>query len=117
MLRERFACEGRVKVSRARKGRQADSRCHRCQLEAGSPLGPNAYGWVSHLNGHDLAGWYSMLQKSGKGVAEKRDMVVMEEGMLHIMGNEIGKEPAEPGYLATNQEFENLPIRLELTGI
>jgi hypothetical protein len=74
-------------------------------------------GWVSQLNGHDLAGWYSMLQKSGKGVAEKRNMVVMEEGMLHIMGNEIGKEPADPGYLATNQEFENLHIRLELTGI
>jgi len=41
LLRERFACEGRTKVSRERKGRQADSRC---QLEAGSPLGPNAYG-------------------------------------------------------------------------
>ena len=72
-----------------------------------------ADGWVSLLNGRDLSGWYSMLQKSGKGVAEKRNMVLMEESMLHIMGNEEGKEPAEPGYLATNQEFENVHIRLE----
>ena len=45
-------------------------------------------------------------------------MVVMEEGMLHIMGNEeSGDEKtgvvAEPGYLATNQEFENVHIRVE----
>lgn len=72
-----------------------------------------ADGWVSLLNGRDLNGWYSMLQKSGKGVAEKRNMVLMEESMLHIMGNEENEEPAEPGYLATNQEFENVHIRLE----
>jgi len=72
-----------------------------------------ADGWVSLLNGRDLSGWYTMLQKSGKGVAEKRKMVMMEEGMLHIMGNEEDGEPAEPGYLATNQEFENVHIRVE----
>ena len=72
-----------------------------------------ADGWVSLLNGRDLSGWYTMLQKSGKGVAEKRKMVMMEEGMLHIMGNEENGEPAEPGYLATNQEFENVHIRVE----
>jgi hypothetical protein len=72
-----------------------------------------ADGWVSLLNGKDLSGWYTMLQKSGKGVAEKRNIVVMEESMLHIMGNEEGGEPAEPGYLATNQEFENVHIRVE----
>ncbi len=73
-----------------------------------------ADGWVSLMNGRDLSGWYTMLQKSGKGVAEKRGMVTMEEGMLHIMGNvAAGAEPAEPGYLATNQEFENVHIRVE----
>jgi hypothetical protein len=70
-------------------------------------------GWVSLLNGHDLSGWYTMLQKSGRGVAEKRGMVAMEEGMLHLMGNPEDGEPAEPGYLATNQEFENVHIRVE----
>jgi hypothetical protein len=36
-----------------------------------------ADGWVSLLNGRDLTGWYSMLQKSGKGVAEAKKMVMM----------------------------------------
>lgn len=76
------------------------------------PLGA-ADGWVSLLNGHDLTGWYSMLEKSGKGVAERRRMVTMEEGMLHIMGNEEGVEPAEAGYLATTREFQNVHIRVE----
>jgi hypothetical protein len=72
-----------------------------------------ADGWVSLLNGRDLSGWYTMLEKSGKGAAEKRNMVSMEEGMLHILGSMEGSEPTEPGYLATNQEFENVHIRLE----
>jgi hypothetical protein len=72
-----------------------------------------ADGWVSLLNGRDLSGWYTMLQRSGKGVAEEQRMVLMEEEMLHIMGNEEGQFPAEPGYLATNQEFANVRIRVE----
>jgi len=70
-------------------------------------------GWVSLLNGRDLTGWYTMLQKSGKGFAEAHQMVTIEEEMLHIMGNEEGVVPAEPGYIATNQEFENVHIRVE----
>jgi hypothetical protein len=70
-------------------------------------------GWVSLLNGRDLTGWYTMLQKSGKGFAESHGMVTIEEEMLHIMGNEEGVVPAEPGYIATNQEFENVHIRVE----
>jgi hypothetical protein len=72
-----------------------------------------ADGWISLLNGRDLSGWYTMLEKSGKGVAEKRNMVSMEEGMLHILGNQAGGEPVEAGYLATSREFENVHIRLE----
>jgi len=72
-----------------------------------------ADGWISLINGRDLTGWYTMLQKSGKGFAEKHGMVTMEEGMLHILGNEEGVVPAEAGYLATNQEFENVHIRVE----
>src|ERR1043166_10033598 len=59
------------------------------------------------------SGWYTMLQRSGKGVAEEQRMILMEEEMLHIMGNEEGKFPAEGGYLATNQEFANVRIRVE----
>src|SRR5262245_58429304 len=72
-----------------------------------------ADGWVSLLTGRDLPGWYTMLQRSGKGVAEEKGLVVMEEEMLHIMGNEEGSFPAEPGYLATNQEFGDVHIRVE----
>ena len=72
-----------------------------------------ADGWISLLNGHDLNGWYSFLQSSGRGAAEKKHYVTMEEGMLHVMGNEQGSEPIEAGYLATNTEFENVHIRVE----
>jgi hypothetical protein len=41
------------------------------------------------LNGHDLTGWYSMLEKSGKDIAQFRKIVVMEQDMLHILGNEL----------------------------
>jgi hypothetical protein len=72
-----------------------------------------ADGWVSMLNGRDLDGWYSVLGKSGKGAAEQKGMVTMEERMLHIMGNQAGPSVAEAGYLATNQEFENVHVRVE----
>jgi hypothetical protein len=79
-----------------------------------APLPPaGADGWVSLLNGRDLNGWYSMLAKSGKGVAEQRGMATIEENMLHIMGNQAGQTAAEAGYLATNQDFENVHIRVE----
>jgi len=74
---------------------------------------PRSDGWVSLLNGGNLDGWYTMLEKSGKGVAEQRKMVVIEQGMLHIMGNEVGQDTAEPGYISTLQEFENVHIRME----
>ena len=72
-----------------------------------------ADGWVSLLNGRDLAGWYTVLQKSGRGVAEQKRMVTMEDEMLHILGNENNGENYESGYLATNAEFENVRIRVE----
>src|SRR5882757_3190980 len=78
------------------------------------PLPPaGADGWVSLINGRDFTGWYTMLQNSGKGVAETKKMVTMEQEMLHIMGNQVTDEKFEPGYLATNQEFENVRIRVE----
>jgi hypothetical protein len=78
------------------------------------PLPPaGADGWVSLLNGRDLSGWYTMLQKSGKGAAEAKKMVTVEQEMLHIMGNEVTDDDVENGYLATNQEFENVHIRVE----
>ncbi len=104
------------------------NRRHMLKLAAAATLSPvfcgegfaqtpapvaGADGWISLLNGHDLNGWYSFLQKSGRGAAEKKHCVTMEEGMLHVMGNEQGTEPMEGGYLATNAEFENVHIRVE----
>ncbi len=78
------------------------------------PLPPaGADGWISLINGRDLTGWYTMLEKSGKGVAENKKMVTMESEMLHILGNQVTGEHFEAGYLATNQEFENVRIRVE----
>jgi len=45
-----------------------------------------ADGWISLLNGRDLTGWYTMLQKSGKDVAQTRKIVVMEQEMLSYPG-------------------------------
>ena len=73
---------------------------------------PGADGWISLMNGRDLTGWYSMLQKSGKGVAEKKRIVTMESEMLHVMGADVDDTQYESGYLATNQEFENVRIRV-----
>ncbi|HEY7838123.1 MAG TPA: DUF1080 domain-containing protein [Terriglobales bacterium] len=74
---------------------------------------PGADGWVSLMNFRDLSGWYTMLQRSGRGVAEQRGMVTFEDGMLHILGNEVTDQPAESGYIATLNEFENVHIRVE----
>lgn len=83
-------------------------------MASSSRLPPaGADGWISLFNGRDLSGWYTMLQKSGRGVAEQRKVVAIEDGMLHILGNEVSAEPAEAGYIATNQEFENVHIRVE----
>jgi hypothetical protein len=74
---------------------------------------PGADGWISLLNFKNLDGFYTMLEKSGKGVAEKKGWVTFEDGMLHVMGNLVTDEPAEAGYIATYQEFENYRLRAE----
>ena len=70
-------------------------------------------GWVSLFNGRNLDGWYTFLQNSGRDVAQARGMVSVEEGMLRVMGNRASSQAAEAGYLATNQEYENVRIRVE----
>lgn len=69
-------------------------------------------GWVSLFNGRNLDGWYTMLQQSGRGVAEKRGMVSFEQGMLHVLGDVTEGNP-EAGYIATTAEYENVHIRAE----
>jgi hypothetical protein len=38
---------------------------------------------------------------------------IHQPSMFHIIGNEVTGEDFESGYLATNQEFENVRIRVE----
>ena len=74
---------------------------------------PGVDGWISLFNGRNLDGWYTFLQNSGRDVAQARGMVSVEEGMLRVMGNQASSQAAEAGYLATNQEYENVRIRVE----
>jgi hypothetical protein len=80
-----------------------------------SPAGSN--GWISLINSRGFTGWYSILDTFGRGVAEQKKIISMESEMLHILGNQVNDEtndePYEAGYLATNQEFENVRIRVE----
>src|ERR1700728_5319089 len=64
---------------------------------------PGADGWISLINDRDLTGWYSMLQKSGKGVAEKKRIVTVENEILHIMGADEDDTEYEAGYLETRE--------------
>ena len=74
---------------------------------------PGADGWISLMNFRNLDGFYTFLQKSGKGAAEAKGMVTFEDGLLHIMGNLVTDEPAEAGYIASNAEYENYRLRAE----
>ena len=78
-----------------------------------APSAPAADGWIPLFNGRNLDGWYTFLQTSGKDVAQTRGMVTVENGLLHIMGNEPTTQNAESGYIATTQDYENCRIRVE----
>lgn len=69
-------------------------------------------GWTPLFNGHNLDGWYTFLQTSGKN-KDPRESVRVEEGMIHILGNNVTAEEAESGYVATHREFGDCRIRIE----
>jgi hypothetical protein len=74
---------------------------------------PGADGWIALFNGRNLDGWYSFLQRSGRGAAEKNGYVTVENGLLHIMGRDVPNENVESGYLSTLADYENVRIRVE----
>jgi hypothetical protein len=67
--------------------------------------------WIRELNarplfnGRDLAGWYTFLDKRGRG-QDPEGIFRMEDGVLHIRGREFG-------YLATEESFANYDLRAE----
>ena len=82
------------------------------QTAAGWPgvSAPGNDGWIQLFNGRNLDGWYTFLSKSGKN-NDPAQSIRVDNGMIHILGNPTGA--AEPGYLATNQEFSDYRLRLE----
>jgi len=55
------------------------------------------------LNGRDLTGWYSFLEKSGKNSDPEGNFKV-EDGLLHIAGKHFG-------YVATEESFSNYYLK------
>jgi len=57
------------------------------------------------FNGHDLSGWYSMLEKQGRDRDPNHNFVV-ENGVIHILGQDFG-------YIATEKEYSNYHLVVE----
>jgi hypothetical protein len=89
------------------------TRHWRPSTQALPPLpAPAADGWIDLFNGKNLDGFYTFLQRSGKD-ADPKGYVKVENGLLHIMGNEVTSEVVETGYIATYREFSDCRIRVE----
>src|SRR5262245_37962035 len=73
---------------------------------------PAADGWIDLFNGRNLDGFYTFLQRSGRN-SDPKGYIRIENGLLHIMGNEVTAENAEAGYIATLREFSSCRIRVE----
>ena len=71
-----------------------------------------ADGWIQLFNGRDLTGWYTYFPSVGKD-KDPKGFVKVEDGMLHLMGNEVTDENVEQGYMATNHVFSNCRFRAE----
>jgi hypothetical protein len=71
-----------------------------------------ADGWTQLFNGRDLTGWYTYFPSVGKD-KDPKGFVKVEDGMLHLMGNEVTGENVEQGYMATNHVFSNCRFRAE----
>jgi hypothetical protein len=71
-----------------------------------------ADAWIQLFNSRDLTGWYTYFPSVGKD-KDPKGFVKVENGMLHLMGNEVTGENAEQGYMATNRVFSNCRFRAE----
>lgn len=91
-------------------------RSHLFQPQSQSALpplpAPAADGWIDLFNGRNLDGFYTFLQRSGRD-SDPKGYIRIENGLLHIMANEVTSENAEAGYICTHREFSNCRIRVE----
>jgi len=78
-------------------------------LQAQNSSGQN--GWRPLFNGKNFDGWYSFLPSLGKN-NDPNKVFKIEDGAIHVLDVE-GTPPDMTGYLATNQEYGHVRVRLE----
>jgi len=79
-------------------------------FNAYSALASEAREPVSLFNGKDLSGWYTFTNhadKSADAYADPKGVFKVEDGVIHISGEEYG-------CLTTKQEYANYHLRLEV---
>jgi hypothetical protein len=68
--------------------------------------------WTPLLNGRDLTGWYTFLQKHGKNRDPDR-VITMKDGAIHLYKNAPEGSTVVMGYIATEKEYGNYHLRLQ----
>lgn len=62
------------------------------------------------FNGRNLDGWYTFLQKHGKGHDPDR-IVTIEDGAIHLYKHAAAGSLVAMGYISTEAEYENYHLR------
>ncbi len=68
-------------------------------------------GWRPLFNGKNFDGWYTFLPSIGKN-NDPNKVFKIENGSIHVLDND-GTPPDMTGYLATNQDYGHVRVRLE----
>jgi hypothetical protein len=78
-------------------------------LQAQNSAGPD--DWRPLFNGKNFDGWYTFLPSVGKN-NDPNKVFKIEDGAIHVL--DVGGTPPDmTGYLATNQEYGHVRVRLE----
>jgi hypothetical protein len=68
--------------------------------------------WTPLFNGRDLTGWYTFLQKHGKGSDPDR-VVTIEDGAIHLYKHARDGSEVVMGYIATEKDYGDYHLRLQ----
>jgi len=68
-------------------------------------------GWRPIFNGKNFDGWYTFLPSVGKN-NDPNKVFKIENGMIHVLDVQ-GTPPDITGYLATNEDYGHVRVRLE----
>ena len=64
------------------------------------------------FNGRDLTGWYTFLQKHGKG-RDPDHVITIDDGAIHLYKNAADASTVVMGYIATEREFGDYHLRFQ----